>query len=708
MKPAMEKTIKWGKYALFSLFALIIIMIIAFTSYNNFKFSDSDPYRGANLKADDRVTKLYPSPDFPDWQQNQNWQGWSVEQSMWFYNTTQGSNLMDYDLFMEVQQIDSDALFRADANVEHYKYIAQTATKSNPEALPLGFVKDTYRSKDYIGFTCAACHTAQINYGDVAIRIDGGPAMSDMDRFIVDLQKALENTYTTPTKLSDFAQRVIKRGNYDSEAEVKSALLDATTNLKLYNTINHSKLEYGHARLDAFGRIYNRVLQHVLSRDKLEMVLNRHLPSEIVQQVMADVKGDIVGQKQMDSAFLNLERLMSEAKQSSDFGTLRTLLRIRDDIFIKAEAPVSYPFLWDIAQHDFVQWNGVVANAGVGPLGRNTGEVMGVFATLDWYEYDEKPSWLRRKIDSLVGGQANGHFINFANSADMQNLKELEQQIFDLNSPKWPETVLGKLDQAKITAGKKHYDKYCLSCHAVFDDTTDPNRRVIAVMNALDTVKTDDKAAVDAVAATGYSGILENNYTSSSAGQVLLEERMPVAAILTSATKNVVATPDDEGSKVVAFIQWARNLIASASDNPIEATIKRGDYEPATTAQPWQDLFAYKGRPLNGIWATAPYLHNGSVPTLYDLLLPKKQVGDPEDGEYRPDSFYVGSRELDAQKVGFVSDDQQGSEFLTHLYGNGNQGHEYAAGRTPQADGTMLPALNPTQRAELLEYLKSL
>ena len=34
------------------------------------------------------------------------------------------------------------------------------------------------------------------------------------------------------------------------------------------------------------------------------------------------------------------------------------------------------------------------------------------------------------------------------------------------------------------------------------------------------------------------------------------------------------------------------------------------------------DLLAYKARPLTGIWATAPYLHDGSVPTLYDLLLP--------------------------------------------------------------------------------------
>ena len=53
--------------------------------------------------------------------------------------------------------------------------------------------------------------------------------------------------------------------------------------------------------------------------------------------------------------------------------------------------------------------------------------------------------------------------------------------------------------------------------------------------------------------------------------------------------------------------------------------------------------YARKGRALNGIWATAPYLHNGSVPTLYDLLLPAAD---------RPKKFRVGSRELDVKKVG--------------------------------------------------------
>ncbi|MCE7915728.1 MAG: ribonuclease E, partial [Nitrosomonas sp. PRO4] len=119
-------------------------------------------------------------------------------------------------------------------------------------------------------------------------------------------------------------------------------------------------------------------------------------------------------------------------------------------------------------------------------------------------------------------------------------------------------------------------------------------------------------------------------------------------------------------------------------------------------------LSAYKARALNGIWATAPYLHNGSVPTLYDLLLPKKREGDPDDGEYRPDQFEVGSREFDPAKVGLKSSGYEGFTFNTDLKGNSNAGHEYASGKTAQLDGRILKPLNKEERLDLLEYLKTL
>ena len=52
----------------------------------------------------------------------------------------------------------------------------------------------------------------------------------------------------------------------------------------------------------------------------------------------------------------------------------------------------------------------------------------------------------------------------------------------------------------------------------------------------------------------------------------------------------------------------------------------------------------YRARPLNGVWATAPYLHNGSVPSLYWMLKPAAE---------RPKQFCMGARDFDPEHVGF-------------------------------------------------------
>jgi cytochrome c peroxidase len=93
---------------------------------------------------------------------------------------------------------------------------------------------------------------------------------------------------------------------------------------------------------------------------------------------------------------------------------------------------------------------------------------------------------------------------------------------------------------------------------------------------------------------------------------------------------------------------------------------------------------------LDGIWLRAPYLHNGSVPTLRDLLEPPAQ---------RPKAFWRGYDVYDPKNVGFKSGDEAklvGTLHDTSLRANGNRGHAF---------GTELPA---GQKEALLEYLKTL
>jgi hypothetical protein len=104
----------------------------------------------------------------------------------------------------------------------------------------------------------------------------------------------------------------------------------------------------------------------------------------------------------------------------------------------------------------------------------------------------------------------------------------------------------------------------------------------------------------------------------------------------------------------------------------------------------------YKARPLNGVWATAPFGHAGSVPTLYQWLLPENQ---------RVNAFHVGNREFDAVHVGYCTDPVEGAFHFrataddgSVITGNSNRGHS-GPGKTDFSD---------EERWALIEYLKSI
>lgn len=108
----------------------------------------------------------------------------------------------------------------------------------------------------------------------------------------------------------------------------------------------------------------------------------------------------------------------------------------------------------------------------------------------------------------------------------------------------------------------------------------------------------------------------------------------------------------------------------------------------------FRKTFGYANMPLDGIWLRAPYLHNGSVPTMRDLLEPSSN---------RPKRFYRGNDLYDKQNLGFVTSESHADGrplFLLDVAvdGNGNEGHEgYAYGTELSAE----------QKVALVEFLKT-
>ena len=115
---------------------------------------------------------------------------------------------------------------------------------------------------------------------------------------------------------------------------------------------------------------------------------------------------------------------------------------------------------------------------------------------------------------------------------------------------------------------------------------------------------------------------------------------------------------------------------------------------PQERFQHFRKTFGYANQPLDGIWLRAPFLHNGSVPTLRDLL---------EPGANRPRSFYRGYDVYDPKRVGFISDvaEEKGRKYFlfdTRLPGNGNIGHE---GKEYGTD------LSAEEKDAIVEYMKT-
>jgi hypothetical protein len=105
----------------------------------------------------------------------------------------------------------------------------------------------------------------------------------------------------------------------------------------------------------------------------------------------------------------------------------------------------------------------------------------------------------------------------------------------------------------------------------------------------------------------------------------------------------------------------------------------------------FEKTFGYANLPLEGLWLRAPYLHNGSVPTLADLLEPP---------EKRPAKFLRGIDKLDPSRGGFVAPacnamppQTKAFCFDTSLPGNNNTGHRYGTN------------LSPAEKSDLLAYL---
>lgn len=326
-----------------------------------------------------------------------------------------------------------------------------------------------------------------------------------------------------------------------------------------------------------------------------------------------------------------------------DIGTPANAYLLPHNIF-PANVPVRYPFLWNAPKQDYTQWAGTSVNGNDSyGLQRNVGEVIGVFAAI------------YPKANPSV---TNGYDFLSANSVNFDGLLKVENLIKKIGPPKWPWAI----DRTKAAKGKVIYAVTCgVGCHEI--KKGEPRPPVMATWRTpVNDVGTDTKYYNVAAQKSVSSGILSgfNNPVDPSA---------PLIPATDVSSLYLVGILNDS-ILTQKFPKINLSLKAPASPTP-----------------------AYETRVLQGIWAAAPYLHNGSVPSLTKLLKPAAQ---------RVKSFQVGPK-YDISNVGLSPNQPAGQSSFTvttdcsnRNSGNSHCGHEF---------GT---SLSPAEKEALIEYLKTL
>jgi hypothetical protein len=616
--------------------------------------------------------------------------GWQNKDSEWFHHASQGTATIPipYSWLIALEEPKSSPWWvflgtkkpYVDEYMPRLGFVKQEKTKLNPDGLPIGIAKTASiyfagidHKSEAVGFTCAACHTGQITYENKRYVIDGGPAVMDLGLFTQTLGAALGQTALSSKfslfdgRFDRFARKVLG-GNYNVLTKAKLSEQLTNTIKDLSKTSDVIDVTEGFSRLDALNRIGNQVFEADMDRS------------------------------------LN---------------------------YAPINAPVNFPHIWTTSWFDWVQYDASIMQ----PLIRNTGEALGVKAFLDTISPEKQ---------------------RFASSVDVNNLVEIEKwlggthpkenndKFNGLLAPKWPDSFPA-INHNLASKGQNLYKKMCKGCHlpAINSEEfwSDKHwQKIRYTENGLvqETKETFLKLKIIPVEKIGtdpaQSVVLGSRTIDTTDLKLKTEVCTLVSENLYGSEESHTESYSDSGSpktilSYVPFDDSATSIFGLALGAVVERTNQQwfkqnyiaGDQRPVYEGMRPNCLQVgqgYKARPLNGVWATAPFLHNGSIATIYDLLSVQTE---------RPSFVQLGNQAFDAKHLGLVQDDsvhsindkkEHDSHELTNDYsadglfildaresGNHNTGHIFDDVKQP---GRIGRKLNKDEKLALIEYLKTI
>jgi hypothetical protein len=491
---------------------------------------------------------------------------------------------------------------------------------------------------DFAGVTCAACHVGELRHDGKAVRVDGAPNMFNLQLFYSQAVDALMAPVSDRGKLWRAFKR-LGRQDYGRYGVAAPFVRPATLVYYSANFLLHRD------RLDA--------------RLELIDVLR-------VAKARRDPAHPTSGFGRLDAFDGTRNFLFARLRKADQQGNFE----VDTANIIKLDAPVRFPTLWSRKASPPEPVEAYRDQPGRFP------PVWG-FKDYDWFEWTiDTDTVMERNVTETLGAGATV-VLNptrtaalFESSIPVRNMHQLEWLAYYIDPPRWPAAIFGEIKPDLAAAGEPIFRSRCATCHEYGDDRRTPKGLIILGGMRPEEVGTDATAALRIscpVPNTGALVISPKSYTAEDA-QLLkdcagVKPGTPFTGYSFAST--VKAAVDSIKQKA-----YADAGIDKAQQEVMEDFARRGSATWRDTLLDTRPPYGpYAARPLYGIWAAAPYLHNGSVPTLYDLLLPPEQ---------RPKTFALGGREYDPMRLGFAVGtvcSQQDCIVDTTQIGDGNGGH---------------------------------
>ena len=618
--------------------------------------------------------------------------------------------------------------------------VAPGMTPADPAyncGLPVGLARatvtmpDSGEREDVVGFTCAACHTSELRHGGLAIRIEGASNSLDVTQFQDALGGALILTQRFPFRFNRFADRVLKsRGletdspDYDIQrTELRNAFAafmssSASEMLTAQRKRLYANHPGGFGRTDALARIGNMIFGTEMENDGNLAVASAPVKFPSIWDApyfsWAQYNGSIEQSMVRNvGEALGVRARVGFARGGRQWGTSGE----REDVLTST---VDIPGLFSIET-----------------LLRGNGR--------DYFSGLRSPVWPEAYLGEIAWDRANRGRQLYQTHCQGCHLPPLADLVKVVDVPSAPggkglapagepvyavqgdprSTVIGMT----VTAGANGRPRmvWIANNHPYMlgNLKTTPYAQTEFFLN-LDTVdlgsiRTDPGQAMNfAKAVIDTGSILLPSFPQYNNGPSAYPVRMaPLGVGLQMVTISLTTQFYDRvdaqtPAERAAFVRnLPPNLLVrdgngkvqlDSAGNPtpidglfVDGKINRDEWNGYRVPGAEANL-GYRPHPLNGIWASPPYLHNGSVPNIYELLSPYEE---------RSKVFYTGNRTYDLNRLGYVSDRFRGGfKYDTSVEGNSNYGHLFQEGGP--GNGVIGPLLTPDDRLAIIEFLKTL